>query len=62
MKNLTMFIVILSIIAIILGVHFDLFEARRIASKELLWNVCSFLLSLAIFIELYYDDPIPEKK
>ncbi len=53
MKQLTIILVVISIIAIMMGGLSDLTGKRYLISKEHYWNDGMYLLLLAIFVELF---------
>lgn len=55
MKSLTLTIVVISVFLTILGSYLDIYKLNSSITKDLLWHWSPYLISLAIFIELYSD-------
>lgn len=55
MKSITIILVIISILLTVLGSYFVIIKSNSPITKELIWRWSPYLISLAIFIELYYD-------
>lgn len=55
MKKLTIVLVIVSIILMIMGSYYIIYKPNSHTTKDLLLRLSPYLISLAIFIELYFD-------
>lgn len=55
MKKLTIVLVIVSIILMMMGSYYIIYKPNSHTTKDLLLRLSPYLISLAIFIELYFD-------